>query len=259
MMWLVLAACAAILGPAVAPAAAQTRPAPKASPKPPPRSDPAAERLARASADVLKAARDYRNSLERLLAVYEADLARATELADERQAAFAKGETTQAEVEEAHLARLNAEDNVNEARQWIEEADRLLLEANLSDLLSKLPPLAAGAFQSTEAFVRYSGTVTFTLAGVPAIQRFFVERFGRPLPISAMGQTPTHDRFGFDHRQAVDVAVHPDSTEGRALIEYLRGAGVSFVAFRQAVAGAATGAHLHVGEPSRRLLAPAGR
>jgi hypothetical protein len=258
---LALAACAsaALVGPAASPATAQSRPAPKASPKPAPRPDPSAERLARTSADALKAARDYRTSLERLLAVYEADLSRATELADDRQALFAKGEATQAEVEEAHLARLNAHDNVNEARQWIDEADRLLVEANLSDLISKLPPLAAGSFQSTEAFVRYGGTVGFTLAGVPAIQRFFTERFGRALPISAMGQTPTHDRFGFDHRQAIDVAVYPDSVEGRALTEYLRSIGVSFVAFRQAVAGAATGAHIHIGEPSRRVLAPAQR
>jgi hypothetical protein len=73
--------------------------------------------------------------------------------------------------------------------------------------------------------------------------------------VSAFGQTPLHDRLGFDHRNAVDVAVHPDSVEGQALMAWLREHGVSFLAFRGPVAGEATGAHVHVGEPSPRLAA----
>src|SRR6266436_174800 len=76
------------------------------------------------------------------------------------------------------------------------------------------------------------------------------------LPISAYGQTPIHDKLGFDHRNAVDVAVHPDTAEGRSVMDWLRRAGLSFIAFRGAVAGAATGAHIHVGEPSQRLASP---
>jgi hypothetical protein len=34
---------------------------------------------------------------------------------------------------------------------------------------------------------------------------------------------------------------------------FLRGAGISFMAFRGAVRGEATGAHIHVGPASRRL------
>ena len=59
--------------------------------------------------------------------------------------------------------------------------------------------------------------------------------------------------MGFDHRHAIDVAVHPDSPEGQALIFYLRGEGIPFLAFRQAVPGSATGAHIHIGRPSHRL------
>ena len=79
---------------------------------------------------------------------------------------------------------------------------------------------------------------------------------GRPLPVSAFGQTPAHDDLGFDHRNALDVAVHPDSPEGQALMTWLRGEGISFLAFRNAVAGEATGAHVHVGEPSSRIAVP---
>ena len=37
-------------------------------------------------------------------------------------------------------------------------------------------------------------------------------------------------------------------------MDWLRAQGVSFLAFRAARAGVATGAHLHVGEPSPRRL-----
>ena len=55
---------------------------------------------------------------------------------------------------------------------------------------------------------------------------------------------------------AIDVAVHPDSAEGRAVMDWLRRAGLSFIAFRGAMSGAATGAHIHVGQPSQRLALP---
>jgi hypothetical protein len=51
----------------------------------------------------------------------------------------------------------------------------------------------------------------------------------------------------------MDVAVHPDSAEGRALIAYLRGNGIPFIAFRSAVPGSATGAHVHIGYPSHKF------
>ena len=235
------------------------KPSSPARPAPAPRPESPADRVARATAAAQKAMRDYRASLERLLAIYESDLARATELLQERTAAFAKGKATGSEIDEAAIQRQSAEDSVAEVRAWIDEADRLQREATLSDYIARLPALRPGGIESTESFVRYSGTVPFGLADAAKVQRFFLERIGRPLPISAYGQTAVHDRFGFDHRQAIDVAVHPDSAEGQALAEFLRSVGFSFVAFRQAVAGAATGAHFHIGEPSRRLGAPARR
>jgi len=62
-----------------------------------------------------------------------------------------------------------------------------------------------------------------------------------------------HERMGLDHRDAMDVAVHPDSPEGRALMAYLRGNGIPFIAFWNRVSGAATGAHIHIGRPSLRM------
>jgi hypothetical protein len=84
------------------------------------------------------------------------------------------------------------------------------------------------------------------------IKGFFTSKFGRTLPVSAFGQTRLHNRLGFDHRNSVDVALNPDSAEGRALLGRLRGFGLPFIAFRHSIPGVATGAHIHVGKPSRR-------
>jgi hypothetical protein len=84
------------------------------------------------------------------------------------------------------------------------------------------------------------------------VERFFESRFGRALPVSARGQTPVHDRLGLDHSRAVDVAVHPASVEGQALIRYLTKSRVAHLAFRSALPGAATGAHIHIGPASPR-------
>jgi hypothetical protein len=51
------------------------------------------------------------------------------------------------------------------------------------------------------------------------------------------------------------VAVHPDSAEGQALMGYLQGQNIPFIAVRQAVPGSSTGAHIHIGQPSRRMTA----
>jgi hypothetical protein len=52
----------------------------------------------------------------------------------------------------------------------------------------------------------------------------------------------------------MDVAVQPDSPEGEALMAYLRSQGIPFIAFRHAVPGSATGAHIHIGRPSHRIV-----
>ncbi|MGZ8464742.1 MAG: hypothetical protein ACXWXT_04305, partial [Candidatus Binatia bacterium] len=71
--------------------------------------------------------------------------------------------------------------------------------------------------------------------------------------ITALGQSDTHNRLRFDHRDSMDIGLHPDSGEGRALAGFLRKSGIPFVAFRSAIPGAATGPHIHIGRPSGRL------
>jgi hypothetical protein len=59
--------------------------------------------------------------------------------------------------------------------------------------------------------------------------------------------------MGLDHREAMDVAIRPDSKEGLQLMAYLRKTGIPFIAFRNKMRGLATGAHIHIGRPSARL------
>ncbi len=142
---------------------------------------------------------------------------------------------------------------VDEDKRWLAETDMAITEVTMRDELLRLPKLALGAYSETSTLLRFNGGTLFRLGDASRIERFFVETFGRALPISALGQTATHDRLRFDHRDAMDVALHPDSKEGQSLLNFLRQAGIPFVAFRNAVPGASTGAHIHIGKPSPRL------
>jgi hypothetical protein len=51
----------------------------------------------------------------------------------------------------------------------------------------------------------------------------------------------------------MDVGLHPDSAEGRALIEFLRNESIPFLAFRGPIPGVATGPHIHIGNRSPRI------
>ncbi len=64
-----------------------------------------------------------------------------------------------------------------------------------------------------------------------------------------------HNRWGLDHRNGMDVGLHPDSLEGKALIKFLLSEGTPFLAFRGPVPGVATGPHIHIGNGSKRLHA----
>ena len=97
------------------------------------------------------------------------------------------------------------------------------------------------------------GSGNWKISDSAKVEEFFFNKFGRRLPLSAYGQSDLHTRWGWDHRQGMDVGLHPDSPEGRSLIEFLRSEAIPFLAFREAIPGVATGPHIHVGNPSRRL------
>jgi hypothetical protein len=214
----------------------------------------ASSRLEQTAADVIAAAQNYRATLERVLPIYERELARRNELADLRQDLYERGVLSKREFEEGSKAQADARRDVDDTRRAIADTDRMLTEAHVARALARLIPLSRGSYEETPGLVRFNGLGSWSVVrDTPVLQQFFMSRFGRALPISAYGQTALHDRMGLDHRGALDVAVHPDSPEGRVFMDHLRTAGIPFIAAWGAIPGSASGAHIHVGQPSPRI------
>ncbi len=91
------------------------------------------------------------------------------------------------------------------------------------------------------------------LSDAPKVEAFFAGKFNRRLPVTAFGQSELHRIWGFDHRNSMDVGLHPDSPEGRALVQFLRAEGIPFLTFRGPIPGVASGPHVHIGRPSNRI------
>lgn len=219
--------------------------------KTPPKSEPTlADRVAKAKAEVAAAANDYKASLAKLLTLQENDVKTASETVERRKELLTQAIISKKELEESERALSTAQDKVANTKRQMAESDTLIAEATAEAELAKLGP---GAYQATGAMIRYNGSARWVLTDAAKVQGFFALRFNHSLPISAFGQTAVHDHMGFDHHNAIDVAVSPDSAEGQTLMAYLRNAGIPFIAFRYAVPGSATGAHIHIGYPSKRL------
>jgi hypothetical protein len=208
------------------------------------------ERLSKAKAEVISAAKDYKKRLEELLALQEVDVKDASALVEKRKTLLAQSVISKKELEESEQQLVIVQAKIKDTKGKIGEADNLIAEASAEEQLTKLGP---GTYRATAALIRYNGSATWVLTDAAKVQNFFALRFNHALPISAFGQTPVHDQLGFDHHNSIDVALSPDGTEGRTLMEYLRSMGIPFIAFRQAVPGSATGAHIHIGYPSKRI------
>ena len=210
--------------------------------------------LIRAQTELIARTREYRESLEPVLAFQEAEAARAEAQARSHRELLDRGLVARRDVEALDALAQAARARVDETRQRMGEADALMGETLAAIEVAKMPRAAPGEVVSTSTMIRYQGMVELAAGSVASIETFFSEQFGRALPVSALGQTPVHDRMGLDHRHALDVAVHPDSDEGKALMAYLRRERIPFLAFKGPVPGASTGAHIHIGQVSPRLI-----
>lgn len=210
-----------------------------------------------AKSDLVTATRELKASLEKELPFLEGDVKRATEELEKVKHLLPLGIVSERDVKSKEEALASAKSRLEFKRKDIAsqetQIDNVLAEAKALDRINRLPALRMGGYQATAALIRYNGPAHWVLADAAKVQSFFVSQFHRTLPVSAFGQTATHNHLGFDHSNSMDVAVHPDSAEGQALMSYLRSAGIPFIAFRQAVPGSATGAHIHVGYPSHRI------
>lgn len=214
---------------------------------------------------LIDATEQYKSSSLELLKLQENEVSKATAKLDELRGLAADGLVAKAEVDSSEQALASLRRQLETTQQQIVNTDQMIAEIHAEQDLAKaqasmtvktpvkLVSKQYGNFSTTANILRYDGSTAWSISGLGGVQSFFSSAFGHSLPTSAVGQSATHNRLGFDHRNAVDVALHPDSAEGKALIKYLQNQGIPFLAFRGVVPGVATGAHIHIGSPSHRL------
>ncbi len=172
---------------------------------------------------------------------------------------MAEGLIARNELAAAEEELAAAKGKLESTRKQISESDNLIVQVREAEVAEKklAQTLASQAAASRKLLqpvaMRYSGMAGWALANISSVQSFFTGTFGRQLPISTFGQSNTHNAMRWDHRNSVDVGLHPDSNEGRALIGFLQSKGIPFLAFRGAIPGVSTGPHIHIGYPSSRL------
>jgi len=232
----------------------------KTAPEPETPAGPSPKELAEAATEsrtkLMEASKTYEESLERLLELQKHDEARAAEVVTKRKNLLELGVIAKRELEESETALVETKKKVAETQQRMNEVEQLVAEVLAAEQIANQPVIEepVNIPRPKVMLVRYIGRTYWSLSSDYAkVDAFFRSQFGRPLPVSAFGQTETHNRLNFDHSNALDVAVHPDTPEGQALQGFLRASGISFIAIRGAIAGSATGAHIHIGAPSKRL------
>lgn len=252
---LLLAAMMTAAAPAAHPQGKRKK-AMRSSPRQVERAEVAAQ-LARSREDYVKATKEYKASLEQLLAIHEANTSKAEARLGQMKGLYAQGLVSKRALDESESAIGDARARADDLRRQMATADRqiadTLVEAEADEQMAKAPPVPVGRLVRTTSYVRYNAPGGWSLSEAWRVQRFFLEKFGRALPVSAFGQSSVHDRWGLDHRHAMDVPLNPDGPEGQALMIFLRTSGVPFSAFRSAIPGTATGPHIHIGRPSHRL------
>lgn len=216
----------------------------------------AEKKMAATRALLIERMRASRQKLRDALPYYEREIEKQSAEYELKKQMYAARTVPFSEVEDSRRRLANTQQTKAQVEHWITEdniALALTPEAaeEQSERLEALPP---GRVERTASYIRYHGTGPWSLADTPRIAKFFLTHFGHSLPISARGQSYTHDRMSLDHRGALDVPISPDSVEGRGLMAYLQRNRIPFMAFRRRIPSMSTGAHIHIGSPSAALI-----
>lgn len=216
----------------------------------------AATELDKLRAEFVSATKDYKSSLEKLLVIYERNVTQAEEKVNVSKKLFADGLVSRSQVDEIEGNLQAQKTKVAETRKQMETADTqiadLLVEAKADAELAKNLRGAKNGLLRNASYIRFTGSAGWGLSDAWKIQRYFSDTFHKQLPIAVFGQGAVHERWRLDHRNAMDISLHPDSAEGQALLSFLQKNGVPFLAFRAAIPGTSTGPHIHIGRPSHR-------
>lgn len=236
---------------AVPPVSAQRK-----SKKKPPPAPAQVEELTKLREEFVRLTNETKTGLEKLIVIYEAEVKKAEDRLAQSKQLFDEGLVARAQVEENERALASAQEKVTATRRQVTNADEqvaaILVESEAEKTIAKNLRLARQSLVRTTAFIRYRGTAGWGLGDAWKVQRFFSENFKRELPVAVFGQGAIHDRWRLDHRNSMDISLHPDSAEGQALLSFLQQNGIPYLAFRSAIPGTATGPHIHIGRPSHR-------
>ena len=217
---------------------------------------PVASELEQLRRQYIDTTKEYKASLERLLELYKASVKKAEARRDKSKDLFKEGLISRTQFEESEQAVADEQLKIAGVQQQLKGAETqiadTLLEMEGEKEIARLRLKPKGGFIQTASFIRYTGAGSWALSQSDKLQTFFQQTFKRPLPIAVFGQGPIHNRWHLDHRNAMDVSLHPDGAEGQALIDFMRRNGIPFSAFRGAIPGVATGPHIHIGRPSHR-------
>ncbi len=206
--------------------------------------------------DYIAKTKEYKASLEKLIAIYETNVEKAEKELAKSKKLQDEGLISKAKLTEYEQALESHAENLKTARREMDEADAqvaaILVESEAEKTIAKNLRLAKQRLVRTTAFTRFTGGSGWSIGEAWKIQRFFSDSFKKELPVAVFGQGAIHDRWRLDHRNAMDISLHPDSAEGLALLAFLQKNGIPYLAFRSAIPGTATGPHIHIGRPSHR-------
>jgi hypothetical protein len=212
--------------------------------------------LAKLREEFVKKTNEYKASLARLIPFQEGKVKKAEEKLQQSQKLFAEGLIPRAQLEESERALNDAKGELAKTQRDMANADAqaagIYAETAAEQQIARDLRLARQSLVRTASFTRFAGAPGWGLSEAWKVQRFFSDTFKKQLPIAVFGQGPIHDRWRLDHRNSMDISLHPDSAEGQALLNFLQKNGIPYLAFRAAIPGTATGPHIHIGRPSHR-------
>ena len=212
--------------------------------------------LARLREEYVKASNEYKTSLQKLLVIYEGNVKKAEDKLEQSRKLLAEGLISRVQFEESERTLATAKNEVAGIQRQITNADQqvasIFVETQAEKEISRNLRLARQSLVRTSSFTRFTGAPGWGLNEAWKVQKFFSDTFNKQLPIAVFGQGAIHERWRLDHRNAMDIQLHPDSAEGQALLNFLQKNGIPYLAFRAAIPGTATGPHIHIGRPSHR-------
>ncbi|HYJ48032.1 MAG TPA: TolC family protein, partial [Pyrinomonadaceae bacterium] len=155
--------------------------------------DEPADKLARSKEEFIRLTKEYKNSLEQLIALYEKDVQRAEERLAQTRELYREGLVSRKNLEEGERAVADAKAKIEGARRQGVAADEqvaeMLVEEEAIEDIAKVRPAPAGKVVRASTYIRSMGTGAWSLSNAWQVQQFFQQRFGRPLPVSAFGQS----------------------------------------------------------------------